>query len=358
MPDAKGFLILRRLQRLVNDAHGDELPDAVLRERFTRGGDRDALAALVRGYGLLVRRVCWRVTLALGLSALTAGAWLHSAAAVDPAAPDAAQQAPAAPEHAKPAQTQPSRTDRYGDALPPGALLRLGTVRHRDLGPGLRRTQLLRDGKLMLRSAGSATEAVNDEVQWVDTDTGRITETWRVPGKVCVCGFSPDGSRVLVCDDRVFRLWDLAARKQIRSFEPTGEPDSRYRAVFSHDGKLVATCECTVSDQCDFGMVRVWDVHTGKPLWSVGKSGELGHWLIGFVPNNTLLALLEVRGMQMTMRDCTTGRVVRKFATALDTRSCTLSPDGKACVVGTEGGAVRVWDLANGEERAPLAGHK
>ena len=45
----------------------------------------------------------------------------------------------------------------------------------------------------------------------------------------------------LLFDDKVLRLWDLAARKEVREFRGNGELVSQVVAVFASDGRVVAT---------------------------------------------------------------------------------------------------------------------
>ena len=89
----------------------------------------------------------------------------------------------------EPGQGESIRTDNYGDPLPPGALLRLGTMRHRYLYRSYEPTVRLSDGKTALTSTP-------DEVRWVDLATGRLTHTWPLPKGYAACGFSPDGGRL------------------------------------------------------------------------------------------------------------------------------------------------------------------
>ena len=58
------------------------------------------------------------------------------------------------------------RTDRFGDPLPPGAVQRLGTRRHRSGWPFLSRIYLP-DGRTLLVHAGR-------EVRWFDAESGRV----------------------------------------------------------------------------------------------------------------------------------------------------------------------------------------
>ncbi len=260
----------------------------------------------------LACRAAWHVKLAtvmalvLGLSALGAGFWLHATAAVEPAPGDAAKPASAAPAQVKRPEPKQSRTDRYGDPLPPGACCVWAPCAP-GFGAPVSRTQLLPNGKTLLRSVGSKTAAIQDQAQWVDTDTGRITDTWQLAGRSIVCGFSPDGRRVLVYDGQVFHLWDLGRRKLVRTFEKTGEPERQYVAVFSHDADFVATCRSYLADS-DLSPFRVWDVHTGKPLWTLGKFDGPSDWLIGFVPGGPLMASVHLSDMRFSLRDRTTGR--------------------------------------------------
>ena len=123
--------------------------------------------------------------------------------------------------HSGPAKAdEGAAVDRFGDPLPPGALLRLGTVRHRDISTLFSgRREFLSDGKTLLRSTAND---VQHEVHWVNTATGRLTDSWELPKGLTVCGFAADGRLALLMDDTTLRIWDLTIRKELRTFEPKG----------------------------------------------------------------------------------------------------------------------------------------
>src|SRR5262249_26570401 len=93
------------------------------------------------------------------------------------------------------AKDSPERpVDALGDPLPPGALMRLGTRRHRVQtwpltwhGPA--------DGRSYLVHQRLGTR---DEIRRLDADSGRVLETWPVPDKHHAVGLSPDGRQVLM----------------------------------------------------------------------------------------------------------------------------------------------------------------
>src|SRR5262249_21591692 len=126
------------------------------------------------------------------------------------------------------------RTDHFGDPLPPDALLRLGTLRHRDIfGFWKYRTRLV-DGKTLVGST-------DDAVVWVNSVTGRLEQSWPLPAGLTACGFSEDGRLALLTDDKQLRLWDLSARKEVRVFEAEGQFGKGLYASFAPDGKVVLT---------------------------------------------------------------------------------------------------------------------
>src|SRR5947209_5667094 len=119
-----------------------------------------------------------------------------------------------------------AKTDAHGDALPDGALARLGTLR------------------------------------------------WRAGNSIILTAVLPDGKSVLtVSQDYVAQVWELSSGKELRKFDVAGEAPkdpntARYflmlnttgnNAALSGDGKALAV---TGRD----GSVRVWDVDKGKEI--------------------------------------------------------------------------------------------
>jgi RNA polymerase sigma factor (sigma-70 family) len=293
----------------------------------------------------------WKVGVALALVAVTAG--LSGIMAGRPATDPPSAATPAAPAADDPADAPKARTDVAGDPLPSDALLRLGTLRHRYLYSSFfGSNQQLRDGKTALTSTPH-------EVRWVDMTTGRLTDYWPVPRGHKVCGFSPDGRLALLHDDKVLRLWDLTARKELREFRGRGVLGSQVLATFDPDGRIVAT---NSGDNYCYGLVRVWDVATGRELWQDGVMGfpDRGLTLLGFREEDETLVVIDDAEYRVSLRERATGHERRSFATLPrnDVRMSLLTPDGKTVLVGTAGTAVRAWDVETGKELPPLEGHK
>lgn len=91
------------------------------------------------------------------------------------------------------ARAEPPRVDAAGDPLPPGAVMRLGTLEHLQSHSRSAWTRL-DDQKTALVARG-------DTVHWLDAGTGRTTGTWRVPVGHRILCFSRDGRLAVLVHD-------------------------------------------------------------------------------------------------------------------------------------------------------------
>jgi RNA polymerase sigma factor (sigma-70 family) len=99
-------------------------------------------------------------------------------------------------EGASSAARKKTLTDRYGDALPEGALVRLGTIRFR-LGNGIYNMALAPDGQTAVSVGGNAW------TQFWDVATGKEVRRieWKQGGGGRVVAYSPDGRLVATVQD-------------------------------------------------------------------------------------------------------------------------------------------------------------
>src|SRR5262245_57447840 len=134
------------------------------------------------------------------------------------------------------------KLDRYGDPLPEGALLRLGTVRLRQ--PDGHCVALSPDGKRLV-SAGDHSARI-----WDVASGAKLRE---IPHGARSVAFSPDGKSIaLAGDDGVLRLWDLGADKERFArkgkVEETGSPKRIHGVAFAPDGAwIVVSAEDVVT---------------------------------------------------------------------------------------------------------------
>jgi WD40 repeat protein len=287
-----------------------------------------------------------------------------------------------------PAVCEEPRTDRHGDPLPDGALLRLGTVRmrHAHLTQDVVFTP---DGKTVI-SAG-----LPDVIRLWDAATGapRGVLTGGPPGGVYSLALSPDGKTLAACNaDTSITLWDLAGRRVLHTLK--GHTGLARRMFFTPDGKTL------ISPGGDGGPgdghVIFWDVATGTQsarfkadekwvvgaalsadgetlftsgedwavhIWDVAGRKELhqiprpaGHHLspIALSPDGKTLAGTGKEGIRLW--DAKKGREIRQLGTPHSgARTLVFSPDGKK-LFADELGTIVCLDVATGESRR-LEGH-
>jgi RNA polymerase sigma factor (sigma-70 family) len=268
------------------------------------------------------------------------------------------------------AEIQRPGVDRYGDPLPPGALMRLGTRRHRVQDWPLT-WHSPPDGRSYLvhqRIGGS-----NAEIRRLDAVTGRVLEAWPVPERQQAVGFSPDGRYVLITNYFIifsgFRLQGQKEEKQ--EWQLTLYDLVRRQAVWTNRASLTANAWRRIDSVCfspdgkwfvtasGFGDVRFWDAATGTQLWHDKQEGRPVQPL-GFSAGGDVLVLRGREDNTIYLVDRATGKQQRSFPTMSqrEAHEGTLAPDGSAVLFGHYSPHIRIWDVATGKERPSLQGHK
>lgn len=165
------------------------------------------------------------------------------------------------------------------------------------------------------------------------------------------CAFSADGARLALAEYREVRLIDVAKRELYRRFlVDDGRQGNRTGVVaLSADGKTLAAAG-------DFHVpMNVWDVETGRPLFSVAWSGNERPGPIVFSPDGKQVIIAV--GPTIRVYNVDSGReALFENAWRRRLQAAIFSPDGKSiavCGYGDRG--VRLYDVATMELRHELA---
>lgn len=286
--------------------------------------------------------------------------------------------------------------DLYGDPLPPGAVMRLGTLRQRAV-----------DAKLAVSADGKSLVSVRagKSIRIWDAATGELRQKRELPGEQWgTSTLSPDGrwlARIVIRSDYRLEIWDMRSGQKARDLIIKG---SGYimPVVFSPDGKHVAAVGHLLGARGGYRpgprltnhLVRAWDVTTGKEIfaadvrnnvasyliafapdgkrllasfssaeegtycWDIAtgrqlwKNKEFGHTAIAFTPDGKILSSQQ----QPRAVDLETGRNVEIALPPFEPSThLTLAPDGRTLLLANDKGAI-VWDLKEGKERRTFKG--
>jgi WD40 repeat protein len=283
------------------------------------------------------------------------------------------------------ARGEAPRLDRYGDPLPHGVVVRLGTER----------LTLVNDASdLTFSPDGGRLAAYDGEKQIRIWEVRSGKELFRiqapsiggVPGGLT---FSPDSKALAMCyHDATVRVWDAATGKELHRFprsakqitsllfSPDGRtlfagsadqplvfwdlagggktrkigdlPNSRLVAL-SRDGKTI-TIGSGVREGREWTFAR-WDTAGGKELGrhTLTLSGK---WTGELSPDGGILAWPEEDGKSITLFDPLTGRQLAQAQGSDSPGNIVFSADGTVMTCRSNDGIVRVWDAATGKVRA------
>jgi RNA polymerase sigma factor (sigma-70 family) len=345
---------------------------------------RATAAAQVLLRGVFTQRLRVPVLLLLLLGAVAgAGLLAHRAGPGAPAAANDEEQPPPAGTNDRPeAGTERSlRSDRYGDPLPPGALVRLGTVRFRP-GSQVCAVAFSPDGRSLLSSGEDHKLCI-----W-DIPTGKMLRQLAVPEGMLTCAFySPDGKSIVSAGwdypsggDTTIRIWGSTIGRQTRKFTATGNPFRSGNLAMSPNGKTLAfsgmsnvvylgdiatgaTRELRCADKDDYTSsvafaaggqllasgggkaIRLWDLETGKMLREFMSQGAVQ--FLTCSPDGKILAAAERKALRLL--DARTGEELRRLdESPAWIKSLAFTPDGKMLASAGAGGQVVLWDIETG----------
>jgi WD40 repeat protein len=236
------------------------------------------------------------------------------------------------------AQRPAERLDRCGDALPEGAIARLGTVWVQGRGMLARAAfGLSPDRKTIV------TFTKPQLVKFWDADSGKLREQRELPLEFPFDAHLSSDGRLLVEQERgsntPLDVWDVRSGKRLQRLRPTHE-GAIYDVVFSPDGKLLAAT--------GYGNVLyVWEIVSGR-LRELKGEGPLV-----FAPDGKRLATTD--GDSIVCWDTSKGEQIwrkKMGLTPYERLTFAFTPDGRT-VIAAPDDKKRAWhalDAATGKD--------
>jgi WD40 repeat protein len=249
------------------------------------------------------------------------------------------------------------RVDRCGDPLPPGALLRLGTLRlqHPQV---VQEMALSPDGKTVVTLGGQliAWDTASGKALWEAGAREAGYETYGPRYGDCGLAFAPHSRWFYMPSGNGFMLWDaVTGRRRLFSIG-SSTPNRVYRSIaVSPDGQKLALGSAEGVLVCD---------RQGTPLYTIANhaQGDLpraqndrlaffAHYSAAvFSPDRKVLAVVtsdSPKSVQLV--DSATGQELRHVPLTDRLVRMAFSPDGKRLAATERDSAVRLYSVETGQ---------
>jgi WD40 repeat protein len=239
-------------------------------------------------------------------------------------------------------RAEPPAVDRYGDPLPRGGIMRLGSARLRHLNY-IASLTFSPDNRTLV-SVG------HDAIRAWDVTTARALPLFGREGDSPFCAvYLPDGNALAAGYHDEIVLWDLN-RRPLRRFKDAVGRGASLLAV-SPDGKTLAAA-------VNFNgppVIRLWSVSSGEQLAELaGTSWDVSG--LSFSPDNRYLVACSSPhwggdGNQVSLWELPGLRPKWQFSCLGGVSSASFFPDSKTIALGSPRGRIRYLSAANGKER-------
>ena len=243
---------------------------------------------------------------------------------------------------------EPERVDAYGDPLPPGAVLRLGTVRFRHAG--ISDFAASADGSVLATVASSRPQIqFRDDARYSvriwDGKTGhRLFEIDNTGSDVAL---SPDGRLLAVPAG----LWNARSGGTIVGFDPPGRVAEVVGTEFSADGSRLLVAR--------WQSLFTWDVARTAKLADLKTERGARLSSVAISTDGKLFATVTVEREHpytptIELWKTDTCELVRKFSRPQACTSLSFSPDAQTL----SGSGGLLWDVESGDFLYPLDGER
>jgi WD40 repeat protein len=231
--------------------------------------------------------------------------------------------------------------DAQGDALPAGAMSRLGTSRFR-AGGEVKALLYSADGRALIAGSPRGT------IRFWDAQTGAELRSLTGHEHPVTClALSADGKTLASGSlDQTARLWDVASGKQL--CKVTSQRGWITAVALSPDGKTLA-CASTGTT------VGLYDTRSGDLVRTLQGRGVWGTALAFSRDGKTLVS--STKDHIIRCWDTGSGEEATQFDEIL-AYALAVSPDGKTLAAASSDYVVYLWDMETGKERFKLEGHE
>ncbi len=217
---------------------------------------------------------------------------------------------------------------------------------------GLTRAAMSRDGKLL------AVALPGNVVQLWEVETGKaLHQIKSPPNGVGALAFAPDGKTIAIrgVTDRICFLHETQTGKQLHKLKPmppggmggniSGGPGDGTGLAFSPDGKTIALPELEFNNQKVVGSVTLFDVGSGKEIRR-REAPSNGIASIAFSPDGKTLVFNTHAALLFQEAD--TAKEIRQIKAFFGANLIIYAPDGQSLAVKGRDQLVRLFDVNTG----------